>query len=270
MRRPASTIGFNRSAPTALESRPVIDSQAESPAARATAAPDTGAELSIVLPFFNEVESAGWVLREVRSLYPAAEVIAVDDGSSDGTWEQLRSAGIVALRLAENRGQSAALWTGLQRATRPVCALLDGDGQNDPADISRMVAALGDADVVCGYRQERRDSWKKRAASRFANFVRRLLLKDGARDTGCSLKVFPRRHVGVLVPFDGLHRFLPALFQRAGLRIVEIPVNHRARRFGRSKYGNLSRAFRGLYDLVGVSWLLHRQIRFPEIEAGDE
>lgn len=232
---------------------------------------DGGADLSIVLPFFNEVESASWVLDEVRAMYPSAEVIAVDDGSSDGTWERLRAApGVVAVRLAQNRGQSAALWIGLQRATRRLCAVLDGDGQNDPADIATMVAALGDADVVCGYRQQRRDSWKKRAASRLANAVRRSLLKDGVRDTGCSLKVFPRRHVGVLVPFDGMHRFLPALFLGVGLRIIEVPVNHRPRRFGRSKYGNLSRALRGLYDLVGVSWLLRRQIRFPGIEAGDE
>lgn len=229
-----------------------------------------GASLSIVLPFFDEAESVTWVLQELRNLYPEAEVIAVDDGSRDGTWERMRTvAGVTALRLAENRGQSAALWTGLQHATRPVCVILDGDGQNDPADIGRLVDALRDADVACGYRMRRKDTLSKRLASRLANGIRRAVLDDGIRDTGCALKAFPRRHVALLVPFDGLHRFLPALFRGAGLRLVEVGVHHRPRRYGESKYGNLSRAFRGLYDLFGVAWLLRRHIDLPRVDRAE-
>lgn len=243
----------------------------ESNASRPPSAAGRGESLSIVLPFYNEEESAAWVLEEIRALYPEAEIIAVDDGSSDGTWERLGSvAGVRAVRLTRNRGQSAAIYAGLRRATRPLCALMDGDGQNDPADIAALVASRGDADVACGYRQHRRDTLSKRVASRVANAVRRTLLDDGVRDTGCSLKVFPREHVEQLVPFDGMHRFLPALFKGAGLTLVEVPVNHRPRRYGESKYNNLSRAVRGLYDLIGVSWLLRRKIRFPKIETADE
>ncbi len=232
---------------------------------------DDGRELSIVVPFYDEAESAEWVLREVLGLYPASELIGVDDGSSDGTWRILGGLeGVCALRLSSHTGQSAAIYTGLRAATRAVCVLMDGDGQNDPADIVALVAALDGADVACGVRVRRQDTLSKRLAARVANTVRRAFLADGVRDTGCSLKAFDRRHVEHLVPFDSLHRFLPAVFRAAGLRIVEIDVNHRPRRFGVSKYGNLSRAVRGIYDLVGVAWLLRRKIRFPATETGHE
>jgi dolichol-phosphate mannosyltransferase len=260
----------NRDLVTPPPRDPVTPDPADSRAHNAAAA-GRGERLSIVLPFFNEEESVEWVLREISDLYPRAEIIAVDDGSTDGTWERLAGLrDIVALRLRHNRGQSAAIYTGLRHATRPLCSLLDGDGQNDPADIGRLVEALQDADVACGYREVRRDNLSKRFGSRVANAVRRMFLDDGVRDTGCALKVFDRRYVDHLVPFDGLHRFLPAIFNAAGLRIVEVPVNHRTRRYGASKYTNLSRALRGLYDLVGVSWLLRRKIRFPDIETADE
>ncbi len=228
----------------------------------------TGQRLSIVIPFFDEVEAAPAVLDELGRLFPDAEVVAVDDGSSDGTWEQLRGRpGVRAVRLSANRGQSAALWVGLQHATRDVCVLMDGDGQNDPCDIPALVAALADADVACGYRRRRRDPWNKRIASRVANAVRRAVLGDGVRDTGCALKAFAREHVRHLVPFDGMHRFLPALFRAAGLRIVEVPVEHRPRRYGASKYDNLARGLRGAHDLFGVRWLLRRKINFPRVEV---
>lgn len=227
-----------------------------------------GDTLSIVVPFYDEEESVTWVLEELVCLYPAAEILAVDDGSDDGTWACMqRIDGIVPLRLTANRGQSAAVWTGLQRATRPICVLMDGDGQNDPADIGLLVAALEGGDVACGYRLRRRDTLAKRVASRLANGIRRAVLTDGIRDTGCSLKAFPREHVAHLIPFDGLHRFLPALFRGAGLDLVEVGVNHRARRFGTSKYGNLSRALRGIQDLFGVRWFLKRRFSVPRIET---
>jgi dolichol-phosphate mannosyltransferase len=118
----------------------------------------------------------------------------------------------------------------------------------------------GDADVICGYRAQRRDTWSRRAASRFANRVRRLFLHDGVRDTGCSLKLFHRDAVALLPPFNGLHRYLPAFFRRAGLTLEEVAVNHRARSAGVSKYTNWKRGLVGIYDLIGVSWLLHRHV----------
>jgi dolichol-phosphate mannosyltransferase len=230
----------------------------------------TGAEFSVVVPFFNESANVGEVLRELRSVLPAAEIIAVDDGSGDDTWAQIqRTDGVRGLRFARNQGQSAAVFYGLRSATRPVVGMMDGDGQNDPANFKLLLAefAPGRADVVCGYRANRRDTWSRRAASRFANALRRAFLDDGVRDTGCSQKVFRREAVELLVPFRGLHRYLPAIFKQAGLRISEVPVNHRPRRAGISKYSNWTRAWHGIYDLVGVGWLLKRKIVPPQIEV---
>jgi dolichol-phosphate mannosyltransferase len=143
---------------------------------------------------------------------------------------------------------------------------MDGDGQNDPADIERLLEEFTSnaGDVICGFRATRRDTFSRRLASRIANFVRRLFLDDGIRDTGCSLKVFPRSAVELLVPFSGLHRFLPVIFKHAGLTLKEVPVNHRPRTRGRTKYSNWERTWRGIYDLIGVSWLLKRMIIFHE------
>jgi dolichol-phosphate mannosyltransferase len=226
--------------------------------------------LSIIIPFFNEEESAGPVLSELLRLHPGAEIIAVDDGSTD------RTAGVIAsfpsvtpLFFHRNLGQSAAVYAGLLRATAPVCVMMDGDGQNDPADIPALVAALAEADMACGYRLRRRDSWQRRAASRTANGIRRALLHDGVRDTGCSLKAMRREHVCLLVPFNGLHRFLPAFLRHAGLRIVQVPVNHRPRTRGVSKYTIGGRALRGIRDLLGVRWLLSRHLLFePGVLGG--
>jgi dolichol-phosphate mannosyltransferase len=221
-------------------------------------------ELSIIVPFYNEAENVGELLREIRAACPDAEIVAVDDGSTDGTTDILRSEpGIRAVLFPANRGQSAALYAGLRRARGRVCVMLDGDGQNDPADIPALVAALAQADLACGWRRNRRDTWNRRAASRIANRVRRAFLNDGIRDTGCSLKALRREHIDLLVPFNGLHRFIPALMRNAGLRLVEVPVNHRPRLRGVSKYTIGGRALRGIRDLFGVSWLLKRQIRFP-------
>jgi dolichol-phosphate mannosyltransferase len=225
---------------------------------------------SIVVPFFNEAENVDAVLAELRAALPAAEIIAVDDGSTDGTWAKICARSDVrGLRFVENRGQSAAMFSGLRACTAPVCGVLDGDGQNDPTCFPEMIAvvARGEADVVCGFRAERNDVWNRRAASKFANAIRRLFLHDGVRDTGCSQKVFRREAVELLVPFRGMHRYLPAIFRRAGLRIAEMPVRHRQRAGGVSKYNNWSRAVAGVYDLVGVAWLLNRKIPPPRIET---
>lgn len=228
----------------------------------------TGAGFSVVVPFYNESENIVEILRELRSTLPEAELIAIDDGSSDDTWAQIQGVeGIRGLRFTENLGQSAAIFHGLRAATQPVVGMMDGDGQNDPANFKLLLAefAKGQVDVVCGYRANRRDTLSRRAASRIANAIRRAFLDDGVRDTGCSQKVFYREAAELLVPFRGLHRYLPAIFKQAGLRIAEVPVNHRPRRAGVSKYGNWTRAIHGIHDLVGVSWLLSRKIVFPQI-----
>ena len=238
---------------------------------RETAEKNCAAPVSIIVPFYNEEECAESVLREVRACQPGAEIIAIDDGSSDRTWEIIaRLDGITALRLTENRGQSAAVYAGLRAAKGDICVLMDGDGQNDPADIGKLVAAVaaGGCDVACGRRAKRRDTWSRRAASRIANRVRRTFIRDGINDTGCSLKAFPKDCVDLLVPFNGLHRFLPAIFTHAGLRLAEIDVNHRQRSAGASKYTNWDRALRGIYDLVGVCWLLKRKVLYPPVESG--
>ncbi|MDX6767718.1 MAG: glycosyltransferase family 2 protein [Candidatus Methylacidiphilales bacterium] len=220
-------------------------------------------QLSIIIPFYNEEENVAPVLEEVLRCQPEAEVIAVDDGSRDTTADKIRGfPGVVLLSFPRNLGQSAAFYHGLHRAKGGICVMMDGDGQNDPADIDALVAALAHGDVACGYRRTRRDSFSKRLASRIANHIRKSVLGDGIRDTGCSLKALRREHVKYLVPFNAMHRFIPALLVNCGLKVVEVPVNHRHRTRGVSKYTVAGRAWRGLRDLLGVRWFMSRQIRW--------
>lgn len=228
---------------------------------------------SIIIPFYNEEACVRFVLDEVRASQPDAEIIAVDDGSRDRTWEMICcTASVRGLRLTQNRGQSAAMYAGMRAATGNVIVLMDGDGQNDPADIEKIVDLLDQegVDVACGQRVKRRDTLSRRIASRVANAIRRSILNDGISDTGCSLKAFRREHVELLVPFNGLHRYLPAIFKHSGLCLAEIPVNHRARTLGNSKYTNWNRALRGIYDLFGVRWLLNRKVVYPKVEQHNE
>jgi dolichol-phosphate mannosyltransferase len=228
-----------------------------------------GSRLSVIVPFYNEGSAVSEVLRELRQRLPAAEIIAVDDGSTDDTWKNINAAGgIRSLRFTHNQGQSAAIYYGLRASTRPVVGIMDGDGQNDPASFLPLLAELGrgTADFVCGYRTERHDVWNRRVASRIANGIRRRVLGDGAHDTGCAQKVFRRELIDLLVPFRGMHRYLPAIFRHAGLRMAEVPVNHRPRLCGASKYSNWRRAVHGMRDLLGVAWLLDRQILPPHAE----
>ncbi|MDP0499758.1 MAG: glycosyltransferase family 2 protein [Verrucomicrobiota bacterium JB022] len=234
-----------------------------------SAAPSANPPVSVVVPFYNEEENVRLVLEELRRCLPEAEIIAVDDGSKDGTWAVICSMpDIRGLRLTQNRGQSGALYAGFRRARAPLCAMMDGDGQNDPADFPKLIELVqsGQADVAVGLRAKRKDTWSRRVASKVANRIRRMFLDDGVRDTGCALKVFKKEAVELLVPFNGLHRYLPAIFKHAGLRLAEVPVNHRPREHGASKYTNWDRALRGIYDLVGVAWLLRRKIVYPPVE----
>ncbi len=240
---------------------------------RSSTGEQTTPAVSIVVPFYNEEDCVEFVLKEIVESQPNAEVIGVDDGSSDKTWELMQGIeGVTPLRLTENRGQSGALYAGLRFASGQILVMLDGDGQNDPADIQSLVDLLieGKCDVACGRRATRKDTWSRRAASRIANSVRRTFIHDGISDTGCSLKAMRKDHVDLLVPFNGMHRFLPAVFTHSGLSMSEVDVNHRERKAGDSKYTNLDRAIRGIYDLVGVCWLLKRKVILPELEGGRE
>ncbi|MGC6425173.1 MAG: glycosyltransferase family 2 protein [Lentimonas sp.] len=228
-------------------------------------------KISIVIPFYNEEDTVGHVLEETLKTNPDAEIIAVDDGSKDRTAEIIDSfTEVRALRFKQNRGQSASLYAGLKNAKNPICVMMDGDGQNDPADIAKLVAELSpDVGMVCGYRAQRKDTASRRWASKFANRIRLAFINDGIRDTGCSLKCFRKEAVDHLVPFNGMHRYMAAFMKNAGLKIAEVPVNHRPRHAGNSKYTNWDRALRGIYDLIGVSWLLKRVVKFDVIEQQD-
>ena len=223
-------------------------------------------ELSLIIPFYNEEENVSAVITEARSTVPGAEIIAVDDGSRDRTPALLdQEKNIRVIHFPKNLGQGPALYAGLLAASRPYAAMMDGDGQNDPADLPALLKLLqGEgADFACGIRTPRRDSWQKRVASRIANAIRRAVLLDGAHDTGCSLKIMKRQDVRFLVPFKGMHRYLPALLGAAGLKLGELPVRHRPRRAGISKYTIAGRAWVGIQDLIGVGWLIRRRIPWP-------
>lgn len=222
--------------------------------------------VSVVVPLFNEEENVPILQAELAAALGSVphEIIFVDDGSTDQTLARLtKSREVRILHFEKNAGQSAAIHAGANAACGTTVVLIDGDLQNDPADIPRLLAEIErGADLVCGYRARRKDTLVKRLTSWIANFVRSRFTKDGVRDTGCTLKAMRRECVRTLVPFKGMHRFIPALVKGAGYRLVEVPVNHRARKFGQSKYGLGNRAVRATVDMFGVRWLLSRQLRY--------
>jgi glycosyltransferase involved in cell wall biosynthesis len=222
--------------------------------------------VSVVVPLYNEEDNVPILQAELAAALRGVdhEIIFVDDGSTDQTLARLTNTPEQRiLRFEKNAGQSAAMYAGANAARGAAVVLIDGDLQNDPADIPRLLAELErGADLVCGYRAQRKDTLVKRLTSRIANFVRSRFTRDGVRDTGCTLKAMRRECVRTLVPFKGMHRFIPALVKGAGYRLVEVPVNHRARKFGTSKYGLGNRAVRATVDMFGVRWLLSRQLRY--------
>ena len=222
--------------------------------------------VSVIVPVYNEEENVPILQAELRAALRGIdhELIFVDDGSADRTAQRIEAApNLRMIRFEKNAGQSAAIYAGLQAARGAILVLIDGDLQNDPADIPKLVGEISrGADLVCGYRAQRRDTRVKRLTSRIANAVRSRFTKDGVRDTGCTLKAMRRECVCALFPFKGMHRFIPALVKGAGYRLVEIPVNHRPRRFGQSKYGLGNRAVRATMDMFGVRWLLSRRLSY--------
>ena len=228
-------------------------------------------ELSVVVPVHNEADNVAPLIAEIAAALDGKvdyEIVYVDDASTDGTRAALGALKSAHKRLrvvrhAERCGQSTAIRTGVRAARAPWIATLDGDGQNDPADIPALWARRRDAAVmIAGERTKRRDPWSKRMASRWANCIRGRLLGDHTRDTGCGLKLFPRALFLELPNFDHMHRFLGALMIRQGATIESVPVNHRPRLRGTSKYGFWDRLWIGIIDMLGVMWL-QRRARIP-------
>jgi len=236
-------------------------------------------ELSIVVPVYNEEGSLRLLLEEIRpvlaSITPDHEIVFIDDGSRDGSakiLDELRRGDprVTVWRLEKNSGLSSALHCGFTRAKGRVLATLDADLQNDPADLPKLYAAVkSGADMACGWRKVRQDPFVKRASSKIANAFRSRRTGDGIHDVTCPLKAFRREVTSVFLPFNGLHRFLPTLAQAAGFKVVEIPVNHRARLHGESKYGVWNRLFRGLADLRAVQWMLDRRMTYKATRVAD-
>lgn len=236
-------------------------------------------DLSVVVPVKDEAENIDSLVAEICAALDGLleyEIIYVDDGSVDDTWVRLvdlsrRLPHLKIIRFRQNYGQSTAIHTGVKEARASLIATLDGDGQNDPADIPRLLQVFEAPDrppglqLVTGHRRRRQDSWVKKFSSRVANGVRGYLLKDQTPDTGCGLKAFPRETFLALPFFDHMHRFLPALILRGGGEVFSVDVNHRPRKYGHTHYGVWDRLWVGLVDLFGMMWL-QRRSKIPEIE----
>lgn len=235
--------------------------------------------ITVVVPVLNEEENIPSLLKEISQAaktVPISEIIYVDDGSTDKSFEILQALkkdhrSLRVIRHQKRSGQSAALWTGIKAAGNDIVVTLDGDGQNDPADIGLLYDLYKSYEndfpklMVAGERRKRNDVWIKRISSRFANRIRSRLLKDNTRDTGCSLKLYRRKDYLALPYFDHMHRFLPALMLRDNVRVMHVSVSHRPRTRGVSKYGTLDRLAVGISDLWGVWWLLKRPFAHPEV-----
>lgn len=240
--------------------------------------------ISVIVPVYNEKDNIEPLLREIAEAatsLPISEIIYVDDASTDGSFELLKKlrATYPALRILKHKaqsGQSAALWTGVTAAGNELIVTMDGDGQNNPADIKHLYEALGATEkpfpkkMVLGERAKRNDNLIRRLSSRIANGIRAGLLKDRTKDTGCSLKMFRRKDYLNLPYFDHMHRFLPALMLREDVELVHVPVSHRPRVHGDSKYGTLDRALVGISDIRGVLWLQKRARRADFDETYEE
>jgi glycosyltransferase involved in cell wall biosynthesis len=228
-----------------------------------------------VIPVYNERESILPLWKELRSTLQSAdgrhEVIFVDDGSDDGSLEvlfRLRAdhPEVRVLRARHNAGQTAAMLSGFRAARGEIVVTLDGDGQNDPADIPALLQKIPEYDAAVGYRNRRADNWIRRLSSRLGNAVRNTLTGDDIIDTGCTLKAFRRECLAEVPALNGMHRFLPTLVRIAGFRVCQIPVGHRPRVAGRSKYGIGNRLLPTLGDLLAVRWMKKRRVSLTKIE----
>jgi dolichol-phosphate mannosyltransferase len=236
--------------------------------------------LSVVIPVFNEAGNVQPLVQRLRPVLAAlpgdAEVIFIDDGSVDGTLneilrEQEADSRIRMIRFRKNLGQTAALAAGFHNARGEAVVTLDGDLQNDPADIPALLEKLNHWDVVCGIRVRRQDSWLKRVSSRIANGVRNWATEDNIIDTGCTLRAYRRECVKDLELYKGMHRFLPTLLRMRGFQVLQVPVSHHPRLRGKTKYGTWGRLFKGLPDLYVVRWMKRNRIDYSsEIEIDEK
>lgn len=226
---------------------------------------------SVVIPLKNEEENISDLIAELEPVMNALkapwELICIDDGSTDKTSEVLISLSnekkyMKLIFFKKNYGQSSAFQAGFKAAAGEFVITLDGDGQNDPADIPKVLKAIDQYDLVCGIRSKRKDRWDKRIISKIANTVRQTCCQDGIKDSGCSLKVYRKQCLDKIKMYNGMHRFLPALFTIEGFRVGQLPVNHRERKKGISKYNYFNRSFNTLADLLAVRWMNQRQLRY--------
>jgi glycosyltransferase involved in cell wall biosynthesis len=231
--------------------------------------------LSLVIPVHNEQDNLRPLWEEIRAVLDAggldAEVLFVNDGSTDGSSAHLdrllrEDPRVRVLDHDRNHGLTAALDCGFRHARGDVVAMLDADGQNPPADLPRLLAALPGADMVIGWRKDRRDPWLKRVSSRLANGYRNRRTRERVHDTGCGLKVFRREILQRIKLYDGMHRFLPTLARMEGFRVSEVVVGHRPRQRGRSHYGVWNRLWKGLGDVRAVRWMWKNRLDWRATE----
>jgi glycosyltransferase involved in cell wall biosynthesis len=242
---------------------------------KAAAGPQAAVKVSVVIPAYDEEESIEACVAEVkRAMDPLRtpyEILVVDDGSRDGTAEILRRLrqsipNLRAVRFVRNAGQTAALDAGFKEARGSVVVTLDADMQNDPADIPVLLDMLNEWDVVCGIRRKRQDSLVRRISSRIGNGFRNWVTHENIRDVGCTLRAFRADCLRGVKLYTGMHRFLPTLLKLEGCRVAQVPVNHRPRRLGKTKYGIKNRLFKGLRDVLAVRWMQSRWLRYQIAE----
>ncbi|MCD6385770.1 glycosyltransferase family 2 protein [Candidatus Sumerlaeota bacterium] len=229
--------------------------------------------ISVIVPVKNEYDNIEPLVREIVSAFEPTgwsyEIIYVDDGSTDNSFDKIQSLReqfpqLRGIQLDRNYGQSTAFLAGVDTARGELIATLDGDLQNDPADLPKMIELLQkkSLDMVTGIRVGRRDTFFRRIQSRIANYVRNKITGDNIIDSACAVRVYRRECFASIVKFNGMHRFMPTLFRMAGYRVEQVPVNHRPRRFGKAKYGMLNRVFKATADLFGVRWLQKNTLRY--------
>lgn len=228
-------------------------------------------QYSVVIPLKNEESNITDLLKELEPVMQALqkpwEVLCINDGSTDNTKQILEQLAknkpqLRVLNFTRNFGQSSAFDAGFRHAYGEFVITLDGDGQNNPADIPKLIQVSEHADLVCGWRKTRKDTFVKKCTSRIANFVRSRICQDQMHDTGCSLKVYRKSALDKIKMFHGMHRFLPALFQIEGLRVIEVPVSHRERLKGKSNYHFFNRSLNTIIDMLAVLWMRKRRLKY--------
>ena len=227
--------------------------------------------ISIVCPFYDEQENLtellNRLLKMTEKIQQPWEIILVDDGSRDNGPDELKklisgNSSVRLIQLEQNRGMTTALYAGFQEAKGEIIATLDADLQNPPEEIPRLLYMMEDYDMITGYRAERNDKFVKKVSSKIANIIRRVVIGDRIKDVGCSLRIFKKSIIENFYPYKGMHRFFPAIAERKGFKIKQVPVEHCFRKAGKAKYHLFNRLLGPLWDLIAVSWLLKNKINY--------